>query len=53
MQFCSTARDWAKIFARYNSGTYNNQWSIVDYKLFEPRKQIPATGLLWVLEQAP
>ncbi|VDN02331.1 unnamed protein product, partial [Thelazia callipaeda] len=48
-----TASEWVKIFSRYNSGTYNNQWSLVDYKLFIPGKQLPTHGLLWVLEQTP
>lgn len=48
-----TAQEWAKLFARYNSGTYNNQWSIVDYKKFESGKPLPSKGVLWVLEQIP
>ena len=46
---------WSAIFSRYNSGTYNNQWMVVDYKKFE--KGTPQTdlkkGLLWVIEQLP
>lgn len=49
----ATAREWTKIFARYNSGTYNNQWVVVDYKAFKPEEELPTKGLLWVLEQIP
>lgn len=44
---------WCKIFSRYNSGTYNNQWVIVDYKRFRPKAELPFFGLLYVLEQLP
>ena len=45
---------WSKIFARRNSGTYNNQWMVVDYKRFKPGKSLAnVSGLLWVLEQLP
>uniref|UniRef100_A0A915Q441 Phospholipase B-like n=1 Tax=Setaria digitata TaxID=48799 RepID=A0A915Q441_9BILA len=52
-RLANTAKQWITIFARYNSGTYNNQWSVVDYKLFEPKKELPSKNILWVLEQAP
>jgi len=48
-----TAKEWTQVFTRYNSGTYNNQWTIVDYKLFEPGQPLPKKGLMWVLEQMP
>ncbi|KAF7637821.1 Phospholipase B-like, partial [Meloidogyne graminicola] len=48
-----TSREWCQIFKRYNSGTYNNQWAILDYKRFTPGNPLPKFGLLYVLEQMP
>lgn len=47
-----TGKEWADWFSQYNSGTYNNQWMIVDYKRFAPGKA-GAIGLFVVLEQIP
>lgn len=44
--------EWAEIFGRYNSGTYNNQFMIIDYKQFIPGQQIQS-DFLWILEQMP
>jgi len=52
-KLAGTAHEWAKIFARYNSGTYNNQWTIVDYKKFTAGQPLPKKDVLWVLEQIP
>ncbi|EYC17341.1 hypothetical protein Y032_0031g2412 [Ancylostoma ceylanicum] len=49
----STPKKWVELFSRYNSGTYNNQWTVVDYKLFKPGKEIPGKDMLWILEQTP
>jgi len=43
---------WAEIFALQNSGTYNNQWFVVDYKLFTPG-QLLQPNTLWIVEQIP
>lgn len=48
-QNCS---QWAQTFGLYNSGTYNNQWIIVDMKRFTPGRLI-ASDTLWILEQIP
>lgn len=44
---------WADIFKRFNSGTYNNQWMIVDYKAFVPGKPSLGSRVLTILEQIP
>ena len=43
---------WTKIFAKYNSGTYNNQWMIVDHKKKAERGG-QGSNLLWIIEQLP
>ena len=49
-----SGKQWTSIFARYNSGTYNNQWMIIDYKKFKPGQSLKGVkGLLWILEQLP
>uniref|UniRef100_A0ABK0LK55 Phospholipase B-like n=1 Tax=Rattus norvegicus TaxID=10116 RepID=A0ABK0LK55_RAT len=44
---------WADVFRRFNSGTYNNQWMIVDYKAFIPNGPSPGSRVLTILEQIP
>jgi len=51
-RLANDGRQWTKLFSRYNSGTYNNQWMVLDYDVFEPGRPIN-DGLLWVLEQLP
>eukprot|EP01029_Cantina_marsupialis_P005879 TRINITY_DN1637_c0_g1_i1.p1 TRINITY_DN1637_c0_g1~~TRINITY_DN1637_c0_g1_i1.p1 ORF type:complete len:267 (-),score=76.01 TRINITY_DN1637_c0_g1_i1:68-868(-) len=45
-------KEWTENFAKYNSGTYNNQWQILDYKKFTPGQPLKE-NTFWVLEQAP
>jgi hypothetical protein len=52
-RLANSGKKWSQIFARRNSGTYNNQWMVVDYKRFKPGKPLSEKGLLWVLEQLP
>jgi len=46
------AEEWTKEFIRENSGTYNNQYIVVDSKKFYPGKK-PTKDLIWVIEQLP
>ena len=48
-------QEWTDVFSRHNSGTYNSQFMIVDYKLYRKGQtpdQLP-DDLLWVCEQLP
>ncbi|BDA45664.1 Phospholipase B-like 1 [Coccomyxa sp. Obi] len=48
----TSGSEWADIVAQYNSGTYNNQYMVVDLKLFRPEQEL-RPNLLWVVEQVP
>ncbi|CAB3402380.1 unnamed protein product [Caenorhabditis bovis] len=50
----SSGLQWAEAFGRHNSGTYNNEWVVVDYKQFHRGKPVqPEHGILHVIEQMP
>lgn len=50
----TSGAQWAVYFARHNSGTYNNQWMIVDNKQFAAHKSPSAgPGTLWIVSQIP
>jgi len=51
-RMATTGKEWADIFSQYNSGTYNNQYMLINYNLFTPGSPLPP-GLLWVVEQVP
>jgi hypothetical protein len=46
---------WTNAFRRYNSGTYNNQYMVLNNNLYVPgtaAADLP-DGLLWIVEQMP
>ena len=44
-------REWTEMASQFNSGTYNNQWMVVDMnKVVEGNLE---EGALWVMEQLP
>jgi len=51
-RLAKTGAEWTKYLTMYNSGTYNNQWMVVDMKLFKKNSPLKS-GLLWVVEQLP
>ncbi|EAY00683.1 Laminin A family protein [Trichomonas vaginalis G3] len=50
--FSTSGKQWTEEFINHNSGTYNNQYVVVDSKKFV-KGQKPTTDLLWVIEQLP
>jgi len=48
----TSGAQWMEVFKKYNSGTYNNMWMVVDYARFTPGKPLPE-GVLTVGEQLP
>jgi len=51
-RLATCGQEWHELFYRFNSGTYNNQWSVVDYKKFTPRQPLKAWTFS-VSEQLP
>lgn len=48
----SSGKEWAHWIKQHNSGTYNNQYIVVDLKRFTPGAELQE-GLLTVVEQMP
>lgn len=52
-RLAKTGEEWTKLFTKYNSGTYNDQWLVIDYNLFQPGLSSLKPGTLFILEQIP
>ena len=62
-RLASSAKEWTDLFQQYNSGTYNNQWMVVDYNLVEKVQTVRAhsaatvaslpNNTLRIIEQVP
>lgn len=48
----NTGSEWGALMTYNNSGTYNNQYMIIDLKLFTPGQQL-VNGTLTIVEQIP
>ena len=44
---------WIQVFSKFNSGTYNNQFQILDLKLIDTEKKVISPGAMYIVEQLP
>jgi hypothetical protein len=54
-RLANSGEEWTLIFRSHNSGTYNNQFMIIDYKKYKKSTKLSdlEENLFWVLEQMP
>eukprot|EP00771_Trimastix_marina_P000861 gnl/Trimastix_PCT/1894.p1 GENE.gnl/Trimastix_PCT/1894~~gnl/Trimastix_PCT/1894.p1 ORF type:complete len:547 (+),score=130.39 gnl/Trimastix_PCT/1894:813-2453(+) len=52
-RLAADGEQWCRVFRRYNSGTYNNMFLVVDYNRYAPGQTALAPGTVWKLEQIP
>ncbi|MBN3287259.1 PLBL1 Phospholipase, partial [Polyodon spathula] len=45
-------KEWASVFSKYNSGTYNNQYMVVDLNKIHLQEDLEE-GALFIIEQIP
>jgi hypothetical protein len=53
LRLADNGKDWCQIFQRLNSGTYNNQFMILDLKLIDTDSKEISDGALYIIEQLP
>ena len=54
-RLAENSNQWTEIFKEENSGTYNNQWVIIDYTKINVSSGVTSIGpdFFWMLEQLP
>jgi hypothetical protein len=52
-RLATDGKSWGHLFAKYHSGTYTNQWQIIDLNLFTPGATLLTSGVLTVVEEIP
>ena len=52
-RFADNGKSWIETFSKYNSGTYNNQFQILDLKLIDTQNKKISNGALFIVEQLP
>ena len=53
LRLADNGKDWCDIFQRLSSGTYNNQFMILDLKLIDTSSKEISDGALYIIEQLP
>lgn len=51
-RMATSAPHWTQLISKFNSGTYNNQWMVLDLNKFTPGQDLP-DDTLWIAEQFP
>jgi len=48
-----TQQSWADLYFKYRSGTYNNQWLVVDFKNYKAAKDnlSESRNIIWMIEE--
>jgi hypothetical protein len=52
LQMATSGAEFCRSFEKQNSGSYNNQWHVLDYKRFIPGQSL-SPGTFHILEQVP
>ena len=53
LRLADTGKTWCDLFEKLNSGTYNNQFQILDLKLIDTEQKKIENGALYIIEQLP